>query len=99
MLGVQLLLHLPSPQRLASDQPTSEYSLAALDINQRHLWLNTTILILYKVSALFTSSMPAILQKTSFVMLKMVWRNGIKWEGKGEENIKKNESIKYEMTA
>uniref|UniRef100_A0A915CI63 Uncoordinated protein 79 n=1 Tax=Parascaris univalens TaxID=6257 RepID=A0A915CI63_PARUN len=48
MLGVQLLLHLPSPQRLASDQPTSEYSLAALDINQRHLWLNTTILILYK---------------------------------------------------
>uniref|UniRef100_A0A1I7VUI5 Protein unc-79-like protein n=1 Tax=Loa loa TaxID=7209 RepID=A0A1I7VUI5_LOALO len=31
MLGVQLLLHLPSPQKLASDQPLVEYSLTLLD--------------------------------------------------------------------
>lgn len=50
MLGVQLLLHLPSPQKLASDQQVAEYSLALLDINARHFWLNTMILILYKVT-------------------------------------------------
>lgn len=48
MLGVQLLLHLPSPQKLASDQPLVEYSLTLLDINARHFWLNAVIIILYK---------------------------------------------------
>ncbi|VDK82310.1 unnamed protein product, partial [Onchocerca ochengi] len=48
MLGVQLLLHLPSPQKLASDQQPVEYPLMLLDINARHFWLNSVILILYK---------------------------------------------------
>ncbi|VDK82206.1 unnamed protein product [Litomosoides sigmodontis] len=48
MLAVQLLLHLPSPQKMASDQPSIEYSLILLDNNTRHFWLNAVILILYK---------------------------------------------------
>ncbi|VDN58014.1 unnamed protein product, partial [Dracunculus medinensis] len=47
-LSLQLLIHLPSPQRFASDQPTKEYSLASLQILLRHSWLNSLILILYK---------------------------------------------------
>lgn len=49
MLAVQLLLHLPSPQKLAGDQPPTEYSLILLDNNTKHFWLNAAILILYKV--------------------------------------------------
>ncbi|KJH47978.1 hypothetical protein DICVIV_05913 [Dictyocaulus viviparus] len=45
---VQLLLHLPSPQKLASDQQQSNYSLKLLSQHLRHLWLNSFILILYK---------------------------------------------------
>ncbi|VDL80502.1 unnamed protein product [Nippostrongylus brasiliensis] len=45
---VQLLLHLPSPQKLASDQHLSNYSLKLLSQHSRHLWLNSLILILYK---------------------------------------------------
>ncbi|KAK6744197.1 hypothetical protein RB195_011102 [Necator americanus] len=45
---VQLLLHLPSPQKLASDQHQSNYSLKLLSQHSRHLWLNSLILILYK---------------------------------------------------
>uniref|UniRef100_A0A158PBJ8 Protein unc-79 homolog n=1 Tax=Angiostrongylus cantonensis TaxID=6313 RepID=A0A158PBJ8_ANGCA len=45
---VQLLLHLPSPQKLASDQHQSNYSLKLLPQHSRHLWLNSFILILYK---------------------------------------------------
>ncbi|KAL4003430.1 Cation-channel complex subunit UNC-79 family protein [Acanthocheilonema viteae] len=48
MLGIQLLLYLPSPQKLAGDQPLAEYSLILLDNNARHFWLNSVILILYK---------------------------------------------------
>ncbi|VDM97776.1 unnamed protein product [Thelazia callipaeda] len=48
MLSLQLLLHLPSPQKLASDQEVMEYSLALLDMNSRHFWFYTVILILYK---------------------------------------------------
>ncbi|KAK0414613.1 hypothetical protein QR680_011527 [Steinernema hermaphroditum] len=44
----QLLLHLPSPQKLASDHSIANYSLYLLDIPSRHSWLNTIILILYK---------------------------------------------------
>ncbi|CAG9530097.1 unnamed protein product [Cercopithifilaria johnstoni] len=47
MLGVQLLLYLPSPQKLANDQSSAEYSLILLDNNARHFWLNAVILILY----------------------------------------------------
>ena len=46
---VQLLMHLPSPQKLASDQNVSNYSLKLLSAHMRHLWLNSFILILYKV--------------------------------------------------
>uniref|UniRef100_A0A914CGD5 Uncoordinated protein 79 n=1 Tax=Acrobeloides nanus TaxID=290746 RepID=A0A914CGD5_9BILA len=45
---VQLLLHLPSPQKFASDQPTADYSLSLMELPSRHSWLNTLILILYK---------------------------------------------------
>ncbi|XGW22675.1 hypothetical protein V3C99_005131 [Haemonchus contortus] len=45
---VQLLLHLPSPQKLASDQHQNNYSLRLLSQHSRHLWLNSLILILYK---------------------------------------------------
>ncbi|PAV81415.1 hypothetical protein WR25_22228 [Diploscapter pachys] len=45
---VQLLMHLPSPQKLASDQNVSNYSLKLLSAHMRHLWLNSFILILYK---------------------------------------------------
>ncbi|UMM25245.1 hypothetical protein L5515_005145 [Caenorhabditis briggsae] len=45
---VQLLIHLPSPQRLASDQNVTNYSLALLTQHTRHLWLHSLILILYK---------------------------------------------------
>lgn len=55
MLTVQLLLHLPSPQKLANDQAVMEYSLILLDSNARHFWLNSVILILYKVFFSFYS--------------------------------------------
>ncbi|CAI5446505.1 unnamed protein product [Caenorhabditis angaria] len=45
---VQLLIHLPSPQKLASDQNVTNYSLALLTQHTRHLWLQSLILILYK---------------------------------------------------
>ncbi|ULU02629.1 hypothetical protein L3Y34_002305 [Caenorhabditis briggsae] len=45
---VQLLIHLPSPQKLASDQNVTNYSLALLTQHTRHLWLHSLILILYK---------------------------------------------------
>lgn len=48
---VQLLLHLPSPQKFASDQSTADYSLSLLTPNMRYNWLYTVILILYKVRA------------------------------------------------
>uniref|UniRef100_A0A8R1IIT9 Protein unc-79 homolog n=1 Tax=Caenorhabditis japonica TaxID=281687 RepID=A0A8R1IIT9_CAEJA len=44
----QLLIHLPSPQKLASDQNVTNYSLALLTQHMRHLWLQSLILILYK---------------------------------------------------
>ena len=44
----QLLLHLPSPQRFASDQASADYSLSLLEITGRHSWLHTLIFILYK---------------------------------------------------
>lgn len=44
----QLLIHLPSPQKLASDQNVTNYSLALLTQHTRHLWLQSLILILYK---------------------------------------------------
>uniref|UniRef100_A0A158R5X9 Protein unc-79 homolog n=1 Tax=Syphacia muris TaxID=451379 RepID=A0A158R5X9_9BILA len=47
-MSLQLLLHLPSPQILASDQPEKEFDLSPLNTSVRHLWLNSTILILYK---------------------------------------------------
>ncbi|VDM59630.1 unnamed protein product [Angiostrongylus costaricensis] len=50
---VQLLLHLPSPQKLASDQHQSNYSLKLLPQHSRHLWLNSFILILYKKTKIF----------------------------------------------
>lgn len=46
---VQLLVHLPSPQKFASDQSAADYSLQLLDQPSRHSWLHTLILILYKV--------------------------------------------------
>ena len=46
---MQLLLHLPSPQKFASDQPAADYSLRLLEQLARHSWLNTLIIILYKV--------------------------------------------------
>ncbi|GMS88716.1 hypothetical protein PENTCL1PPCAC_10891, partial [Pristionchus entomophagus] len=45
---LQLLVHLPSPQKLASDQQAATYSLSLLSQHQRHLWLNSIILVLYK---------------------------------------------------
>ncbi|CAJ0941967.1 unnamed protein product, partial [Mesorhabditis belari] len=45
---VQLLIHLPSPQKLASDRHNCNYSLKLLTQHARHLWLNSLILILYK---------------------------------------------------
>ncbi|GMT18742.1 hypothetical protein PFISCL1PPCAC_10039, partial [Pristionchus fissidentatus] len=45
---LQLLVHLPSPQKLASDQHGLSYSLSLLSQHQRHLWLNSVILVLYK---------------------------------------------------
>ncbi|KAE9556072.1 hypothetical protein FO519_000706 [Halicephalobus sp. NKZ332] len=45
---LQLLLHLPSPQKFASDQSSADYSLALLDLPARHSWLHTLIIILYK---------------------------------------------------
>ncbi|KAI1729072.1 cation-channel complex subunit UNC-79 domain-containing protein [Ditylenchus destructor] len=48
MIGNQLLVHLPSPQKFASDQSAADYSLQLLDQPSRHSWLHTLILILYK---------------------------------------------------
>uniref|UniRef100_A0A8R1UE95 Uncoordinated protein 79 n=1 Tax=Pristionchus pacificus TaxID=54126 RepID=A0A8R1UE95_PRIPA len=45
---LQLLVHLPSPQKLASDQQSATYSLSLLSQHQRHLWLNSMVLVLYK---------------------------------------------------
>ena len=45
---LHLLLHLPSPQKFASDQSSADYSLALLDLPARHSWLHTLIIILYK---------------------------------------------------
>ncbi|CAI4221088.1 unnamed protein product [Auanema sp. JU1783] len=45
---LQLLIHLPSPQKLASDQHVANYSLKLLSQHSRHLWLNSLVLILYK---------------------------------------------------
>uniref|UniRef100_A0A7E4W212 Protein unc-79 homolog n=1 Tax=Panagrellus redivivus TaxID=6233 RepID=A0A7E4W212_PANRE len=44
----QLLVHLPSPQKFASDQSTADYSLSLMDLPARHSWLHTLIIILYK---------------------------------------------------
>lgn len=44
---LQLLLHLPLDQKFASDRP-AECSLSLLNQLQRHAWLNSLILILYK---------------------------------------------------
>ncbi len=44
----QLLIHLPSPQKFASDQPNADYSLSLLSLPLRHGWLNTLLMILYK---------------------------------------------------
>lgn len=46
---IQLLLHLPSPQKFASDQASADYSLSLLNLPLRHYWLNTLLPILYKV--------------------------------------------------
>ena len=46
---VQLLLHLPSPQKYASDQSAADYALDLLSMSLRHSWLNALLLILYKV--------------------------------------------------
>ncbi|CAD5216887.1 unnamed protein product [Bursaphelenchus okinawaensis] len=45
---VQLLLHLPSPQKYASDSSSADYSLCLLSQNLRYHWLHSVILILYK---------------------------------------------------
>ncbi|KAI6201724.1 Uncoordinated protein 79 [Aphelenchoides besseyi] len=45
---LQLLLHLPSPQKFASDQSSADYSLNLLSLPLRHSWLHTLLLILYK---------------------------------------------------
>uniref|UniRef100_A0A1I7SQ44 Uncoordinated protein 79 n=2 Tax=Bursaphelenchus xylophilus TaxID=6326 RepID=A0A1I7SQ44_BURXY len=45
---VQLLVHLPSPQKFASDSSTADYSLSLLSQNLRYHWLHSVILILYK---------------------------------------------------
>ncbi|KAI6239067.1 Uncoordinated protein 79 [Aphelenchoides fujianensis] len=45
---LQLLLHLPSPQKFASDQSSADYSLSLLNLSLRHSWLHTLLLILYK---------------------------------------------------
>jgi hypothetical protein len=54
---VQLLLHLPSPQKFASDQATADYSLSLLSLTLRHGWLNTLLPILYKVRTLFKNAL------------------------------------------
>uniref|UniRef100_A0AC35TMA7 Protein unc-79 homolog n=1 Tax=Rhabditophanes sp. KR3021 TaxID=114890 RepID=A0AC35TMA7_9BILA len=48
LIIVQLLLHLPSPQEMASDASNAQYSIALLSPLVRQEWLNTLILILYK---------------------------------------------------
>ncbi|CAK5086583.1 unnamed protein product [Meloidogyne enterolobii] len=45
---LQLLLYLPSPQKFASDAPSADYSLRLLSTQQRHNWLHSIIIILYK---------------------------------------------------
>lgn len=45
---LQVLLHLPSPQKMASDQHATGYSLYLLSRQSRHLWLNSLTLLLYK---------------------------------------------------
>lgn len=45
---LQLLLYLPSPQKFASDAPSADYSLRLLSAQQRHNWLHSIIIILYK---------------------------------------------------
>lgn len=46
---VQLLLHLPSPQKYASDQSSADYALSLLSMPLRQSWLNALLMILYKV--------------------------------------------------
>lgn len=46
---VQLLLHLPSPQKFASDCSAADYSLVLLSLSNRQSWLYSLIIILYKV--------------------------------------------------
>uniref|UniRef100_A0A914UX21 Protein unc-79 homolog n=1 Tax=Plectus sambesii TaxID=2011161 RepID=A0A914UX21_9BILA len=47
-IASQLLVYLPSPQRLASDNQAPTYSLWTMDAHARHSWLWSVLLILYK---------------------------------------------------
>lgn len=51
-VATQLLLYLPSPQKMASDNQPPNYSLWQLQQHQRYSWLWTVLLILYKVMRL-----------------------------------------------
>lgn len=45
---MQLLIHIPSSQKFASDHSSADYSLRLIDQITRHSWLFSLILILYK---------------------------------------------------
>ncbi len=48
-IGMQLLQYIPSPQRFASDHQPITYTLHVLPTHDRHVWLWSLLLVLYKV--------------------------------------------------